>query len=362
MTDVDEAILAALDRIVAAAPPPVPAESVQTMDRPESGGFAPRRRLALVATVALMAGMGIGAAAVISLEFSTPAPSSQVETVDDPAGSTPASTTTFTETTASSTTSTASSTSAARQSTVRLAVAEGGWLSEIIPQVANEVPGIESEQLWSALEVAQPQTPFDSGAIAVPADAVAGMSNDRLRWEGLLLETDYTFDGDPDAAEIIAAMHDEFLRVTDELGYERAMEEVGYSPYEVTIIASLIEADATGDADRSKMARVFYNRLAEGLPVGIDPPYFFVAQDRDLTITAETLSATGPYALRITTGLPPTPVGVPSPASLRAAINPTEGPWLFYNVADEAGNLAFASTVEEFQDNLVAAREQGLLD
>ncbi len=348
MTDVDEAILAALDEITTTAPPPVPAESIAAVVSDRSTGRRPRRLLVLAAAAVVIT--GIGATAMISMTSSKSDQPVQIEAADEPADTTTDSTTMSPADTAES------------QTTSRLVVAEGGWLSEIIPQVADQVPGLGTDQLWAALQAGQPHPPFDTADLS--AAEVEGMSAERLRWEGLLLSTDYTFTGEPDPADVLAAMHNEFLQVTEELGYDEAMAEVGYSSHEVVIIASLIEAEATMDADRPKVARVIYNRLAEGMPIGIDSAVFYGAQNRDLALTAELLNTPGPFNLRhpAAVGLPPTPIGAPSAASLEAAINPADGPWLFYVVADEAGTHVFASTLDEHNANVVAAGDKGLLD
>ena len=61
-------------------------------------------------------------------------------------------------------------------------------------------------------------------------------------------------------------------------------------------------------------------------------------------------------------GLPPTPIAAPGRASLEAAMNPVEGPWLFYVLADAQGNHDFSETIEEHNEKVAVARELGLLD
>ena len=70
-------------------------------------------------------------------------------------------------------------------------------------------------------------------------------------------------------------MSNEFAAVTGELGYGAAERTFNLSAYEVIIIASLIEAEAKTEGDRPKISRVIHNRLAEGIPLGIDATLIF---------------------------------------------------------------------------------------
>lgn len=343
MNDIDQQIRAALDAVVSVAPPPVPVEAIPSANRQSS---APRKirhwswALAVPATAALA---WVTAVNVTSFTDSDPSPPIELETVDR------------------------SPNEPAPQPDVpspeeRFTAIEGRWLSEMVPNIAGQLPKISQEQLWSALESTEPQPPFSSLERTTEATEVPGLSDSQLRWEGLLFPSTYSIGQGDDAVDAIAKLHNEFLRATEELGYEESFERVGLSPYEVVVVASLVEAEAFTDEDRGRIARVIHNRLAEGIPLSIDAPYFYAAQDRQLRITRSVLETPGPYGLRVATGLPPTPISSPGRASLRAAINPTEGPWLFYTLADEQGNHAFATTLEEHHANLSAARQQDLLD
>ncbi len=158
-------------------------------------------------------------------------------------------------------------------------------------------------------------------------------------------------------------MHDEFVRITTDVGYRQVPETLGLSPYEVVVLASLVEAAGpSNDGDRAKIAMVIHNRLAAGVPLGLDSAYLYAAQDRDLEITRSLLETPGPYGLRQGPGLSPTPIAAPSEASLRATIAPTSGPWLYYNLGDDQGNYYFATTLVEHNANVAEARENGLLD
>jgi UPF0755 protein len=229
-------------------------------------------------------------------------------------------------------------------------IPEGLWVSEILERTAAQIPGITVADLRAAL---------DSGAVQ-PRYRPAGNTS----WEGLLYPAKYFIEQDITAPEVLAKMSNEFAAVTGELGYGAAERTHNLSAYEVIIIASLVEAEAKTEADRPKIAAVIYNRLNEGMPLGIDATLIYGKGVRGEVPTREELDTPGPYNTRHpeSRGLPPTPIAAPGRASLEAAMNPTPGPWLYYVRIDDEGNHAFATTIEEHNENVAVARELGYLD
>lgn len=231
---------------------------------------------------------------------------------------------------------------------------EGQWLSEVIPNLAQELPMVDEEDLWTALQTIDPEPQFVAGSTADP----------ERRWEGLLSPGEYSFGADHTATEVVQDMHSQFVETTMALGYGDSIERVGLTPYEVVIVASLVEAEAEVDTDRGMVARVIYNRLEQGLAMGLDSALYYGAQDRNFAVTAESLDMPGPYNLRgfDNLDLTPTPIATPSRESLEAAIDPTPGDWLHYVIANEQGKLTFVETDEEFREAVENAERQGLLE
>ncbi len=229
----------------------------------------------------------------------------------------------------------------------RFTVPEGLWISEVLPVIADQLPSVTEDDLRRALD--------------------AGLIPDRYRpsevssFEGLLFPDTYEVNEDADAVEVLGKMADQFAVVTGDLGYGGAETRIGYTAYEVLIIASLIEAEARTERDRPKIARVIYNRLELGIPLGIDATYVYDAGVRGYEILQSDIDdPDSPWNLRIQSGLPPHPIALPGRASLSAALNPDEGPWLFYVLWDTLGNHRFAETLEEHEANVAQARERGL--
>ena len=153
-------------------------------------------------------------------------------------------------------------------------------------------------------------------------------------------------------------MLDQFDEVTDDLGYGDA-NDVGRSPYEMLIVASMVEEEARLPEDQAKIARVIYNRLDQGMALGIDATLLYeIGQKADLT--ESDLATDSPYNTRLNTGLPPTPITNPGRGALDAAIHPADGPWLYYVLADEKGGHFFTDDYDEFLRQKQESEDKGL--
>jgi UPF0755 protein len=136
----------------------------------------------------------------------------------------------------------------------------------------------------------------------------------------------------------------------------RGVTEIGYSPYEVVIVASMVEAEARVPGDRKRIAAVIYNRLEADMMLGIDATVSYALGEHRESLTQEDLQVDSPYNTRRYGGLPPTPIGAPGRASLEAAAAPADGDWLYYVVADCDGNHAFSESYEQFLADKAAYR------
>ncbi len=230
-------------------------------------------------------------------------------------------------------------------------VPEGLWLNEMLPRIADQLPTITVEELQAVL---------DSGQLE-PRYRPAGETS----WEGLLFPAFYEVEDDAEPIEILAKMNDEFARVTGALGYGAAETQLGLSAYEVIIVASMVEAEAKTDEDRSRIARVIYNRLREQMSLDIDATCIYGSGDRRIELTTEFMNnGAGEFACRNYSSLPPRPISTPSRASLEAAIAPSEEEgadlWLFYVLKDAEGNHFFTDDFDAFNEQKRLSQEQGL--
>jgi uncharacterized YceG family protein len=122
------------------------------------------------------------------------------------------------------------------------------------------------------------------------------------------------------------------------------------TPYDVVTIASMVEREAELNRERPLIAAVIYNRLKQGMPLGIDATIRFVVGNWTRPLRVSQLNVNSGYNTRTHQGLPPGPIGNPGLASLRAAAHPARVNYLFY-VVKPCGNgaHAFSSTDAQFQ-------------
>jgi UPF0755 protein len=138
----------------------------------------------------------------------------------------------------------------------------------------------------------------------------------------------------------------------------RRARELHITPYQLLIVASMVEREALLESDRPKVAAVIYNRLRLGMPLGIDATIRYALGDFSGPLTETQLQTDSPYNTRTHVGLPPTPISNPGVAAIEAAAHPANVPYLYYvNGADGCGDLVFSTSSAEFERNAAAYRE-----
>lgn len=225
---------------------------------------------------------------------------------------------------------------------------EGLTVPEILARLADPDKGL-------GFDLATMQQLLDSGQIRW-----AGQPADQSSPEGILFPETYRVDAGADEAAVLQHLVDQLDEVMTELDVASAQERFNLTPYEVLVAASLIEEETKVDEERPMVARVIYNRLRQGIPLGIDATsrYEAVLAGRDRgDIDFESDS---PYNTRRIAGLPPTPIASPGRASLEAALNPAEGPWIYYVLEDADGHHFFTDSDREFIAAKARCREAGL--
>jgi peptidoglycan lytic transglycosylase G len=119
------------------------------------------------------------------------------------------------------------------------------------------------------------------------------------------------------------------------------------SPYDALIMASIIEKETAQPQERGEIAGVFVRRLEKGMRLQSDPTVIYgLGAQYDGKITYKDLRNNTPYNTYTRGGLPPTPICIPSLASIDAALHPTPGNALYF-VARGDGTHKFSATLEE---------------
>jgi UPF0755 protein len=175
--------------------------------------------------------------------------------------------------------------------------------------------------------------------------------------EGLLFPETYGIEADDTAESVLQDMLDQMEIVLSRQQLSTAPQ--GLNPYQVLIVASMIEREAKVAADRPKIAAVIYNRLAAGKPLEIDATVQYAVNHSKLT--AKDLGSRSPYNTYVHKGLPPTPIASPGEAAIQAALKPADGDWLYYVLSGKDGSHAFTRSYQEFLRLKADAKQKGLL-
>ena len=241
--------------------------------------------------------------------------------------------------------------------------------------------GFTLEQMADKLTVLRPQitaSAFLSAAGEAVIPAEFGKPADASSNEGLLFPSTYRVSNTDSADHVVAMALGQMQAAAAETRLvARAGDAagLGLTPYEVLIVASLIEREAGIDADRPLIARVIYNRLARDTELQIDASLYYGAAPNTPWPTLRERDT--PYNLYLYKGLPPTPIGAPSSASIEAALAPADNPpadhelcadlppedcvWMFYVLATDDGAHSFTVTYEQHLAEIEKSRAAGVL-
>ena len=176
--------------------------------------------------------------------------------------------------------------------------------------------------------------------------------------EGWFLPDTYVFGRDTPAEQIIRIAHDAMDRTLTRAWDGRIEDHPLESPYELLILASIVEKE-TGQADeRDLVAGVFVNRLRRGMRLQTDPTLLYPLGPGVTRLTRAELQRDHAYNTYTRDGLPPTPIALPGQASIRAAANPAETDALFF-VSRKDGTHEFSRTYAEHRAAVIKYQLDG---
>jgi len=222
--------------------------------------------------------------------------------------------------------------------TVKITIPEGLSRSEIGPVVAKA--GLKGSYVAASKRFKGALNPFRYGA-----------PKGTRSTEGFLFPA--TFDlppGAPARALVereFAAFRENFATVDTRRAHRKNLTD-----YDVLIIASMVEREAQLAAERPLIAAVIYNRLKAGMPLGIDATVRYATNNWSRPLRASELAIDSPYNTRRRTGLPPTPIGNPGLAAIKAAAAPASVDYRYYVVKPgTCGKHAFSSSDVQFEQD-----------
>jgi UPF0755 protein len=166
--------------------------------------------------------------------------------------------------------------------------------------------------------------------------------------EGFLFPATYEFLPSTTAAGLIERQLRTFQQRwrTVDLRIARARQR---TPYDVLIVASMVERETVVPAERALVAAVIYNRLERGMPLAIDASLRYgLGIQGTRPITGAQLRSNTPYNTHRFKGLPPTPIGNPGLASMRAAARPARVDYLYFVRKPDRRHHFFTADEQEF--------------
>jgi UPF0755 protein len=248
------------------------------------------------------------------------------------------------------------------QTFTKVTFPEGFTFEKMGLRLQEKVPRLSASAFWTAVTDGRVRSKYEPRAVN--------------SLEGLMFPDTYQVSNGETEAQVATRMVALMERVGSQEDIVKKSKQVGLTPYQVLIVASMIEREAKVDADRAKIARVIYNRTFFGQPLQIDATLYY---QQDGTLPFSKLKAIDtPYNTYLHKGLPPTPIANPGRASIHAALNPASNPsqgdpicvglpagmpcvYMYYVVSDSDGRHAFAVTLQQHEENVRKARAKGLL-
>jgi UPF0755 protein len=175
--------------------------------------------------------------------------------------------------------------------------------------------------------------------------------------EGFLFPDTFEMKPNAPVADLVQLQLQDFRKKIKQvdMGYAKSKN---LTVFDVLVIASMIEREAGIPSQRKQVAAVVYNRLHEGMPLGIDATIRFATGNYSQPLTETELAVDSPYNTRTHQGLPPGPINSPGLEAIDAAAHPSKDDYLFYvNKPNTCGELAFSKTEAEFEADVAAYNE-----
>ena len=168
--------------------------------------------------------------------------------------------------------------------------------------------------------------------------------------EGFLFPATYEFFKQTTSAQLAAEQLDAFCENWEKLDLKYARSK-NLTPYDVLIIASMVEKETLSPDERQLVAAVIYNRLHKRMPLGIDATLRYGLNIPPTeSIRESQLQSSSPYNTRNRIGLPPTPIANPGLASMQAAAHPAKVNYLYFVRKPDKKHHFFTASFKAFQD------------
>jgi UPF0755 protein len=168
--------------------------------------------------------------------------------------------------------------------------------------------------------------------------------------EGYLFPATYEVLPHETALGVLTGMVQRFEQEAAQLNLPTAAKQVHLTEGQVVIMASLVEAEGGRVSDYPKIARVIYNRLAQGIPLQLDSTVLYGLHSYGIIASDAQLASTSPYNTYKYKGLTPGPIDSPGAAAIQAVLNPAAGNWIYFvTVNPKTGLTLFTASQTQFE-------------
>ncbi|WP_111765204.1 endolytic transglycosylase MltG [Nakamurella deserti] len=241
--------------------------------------------------------------------------------------------------------------------------ASPGYVTQITQAACVPLNGVAdcftTDELWQQIRTADVAS---MGLVDWAVQRVAANPDLDHRLEGMIAPGVYNIPPTDDPAVVLRYLLGASAVYWNTSGIStQAAGANGDDPYELAVIASLIEREAiTGDM--GKVSRVIQNRLGVPMRLQLDSTVNYARNESQIATTeADRLDAGSPYNTYAHEGLPPTPIGGIGPDALAAALRPADGDWLYFvKVNPKTGQSCFSATLEAHNACVEQARAAGV--
>lgn len=170
--------------------------------------------------------------------------------------------------------------------------------------------------------------------------------------EGFIFPDTYNFGVDATAIDVINLAISTLEDKLNSSGIAISSTSRLNNSYEVLILASILEREASRYEDMQIVADIFLRRLEIGMTLGADAPILYKFKDWSYSLTMNDINDTSnPYNLRALPGLTPTPIANPGIAGIRAVLNPVPNDYLYF-ITGLDGQMYYARTLAEHNWNI----------
>ena len=249
----------------------------------------------------------------------------------------------------------------AKVAMVKVQVIEGKTASDLYQNLRDN-DGIIKEVLVDGADNSSIAKALDLAGIL--PESVTSSSDPIVNYnlEGWFTPDTYYYGEGATDKQVLTDLYKRQQQALTEAWENRAPDLPYESPYQALVMASIIEKETSVASERPLVSAVFNNRLKQGMRMQTDPTIIYGMGSRyDGNIRRKDIDEKTGYNTYQIDGLPPTPISLPSPASIEATLHPADSQALYF-VATGTGGHKFTNSLSEHnqavQDYLKVMREK----